>query len=317
MNWITNLVRPKIGNLLNRKEMPENLWIKCPESGEMVFHKDLEANMGVMPGSGHHMRISAVDRMNFLFDDGKYDLIDMPEVVQDPLKFRDKTKYIDKLKDARKKTGQIDSIIAAKGMVEELPMIAVVHEMQFIGGSLGMAAGDMIIKGMEMAASEKIPLVLFAASGGARMQEGILSLMQLPRTTVAVQMMKDANVPYIVVLTNPTTGGVSASYAMLGDVHIAEPGAVIGFAGRRVIEQTIREKLPDDFQTSEYLMEHGMVDMIVSRHEMKSTLSRVARLLMNLPSYEVPAIPLEDHSGESDKPVVNEVAVQSEGQTAG
>lgn len=303
MNWITNLVRPKIGNLLNRKDMPENLWIKCPESGEMVFHKDLEANMGVIPNSGYHTRISATERMNQLFDHSAYELLEMPAVAQDPLKFRDKTKYADKLKDARRKTGLIDSILAAKGPVEELPMVAVVHEMQFIGGSLGMAAGEMIISAMEQAAAEKLPLVLFAASGGARMQEGILSLMQLPRTTVAVQLMKDANVPYIVVLTNPTTGGVSASYAMLGDVHIAEPGAVIGFAGRRVIEQTIREKLPDDFQTSEYLLEHGMVDLIVTRHELKGTISRIVRLLMKLPAYELPAIPLEDHS--SSKPALN------------
>lgn len=287
MNWITNLVPPKIGNLLNRKDMPENLWIKCPESGEMVFHKDLEENMGVVPSSGHHMKISAKDRLGFLFDEGKYEVIEMPKVAQDPLKFRDKSKYADKLKDARKKTGLEDSILSAKGKIEEMDIIAVVHEMQFIGGSLGMAAGDMIVKSMEIAAETKTPLVLFAASGGARMQEGILSLMQLPRTTVGVQRMKDAGVPYIVVLTNPTTGGVSASYAMLGDVHIAEPGAVIGFAGRRVIEGTIREKLPDDFQTAEYLQEHGMVDMIVSRLDMKSTLSRVFRLLLNMPAYEV------------------------------
>ena len=290
MNWITNLVPPKIGNLLNRKDMPENLWIKCPESGEMVFHKDLEANMGVIPSSGYHMKITAKERLGFLFDDGEYEVIEMPEVAQDPLKFRDKSRYADKLKDARKKTGLEDSILAAKGKIEELDIIAVVHEMQFIGGSLGMAAGDMIVKAMEIAAETKTPLVLFAASGGARMQEGILSLMQLPRTTVGVQRMKEAGVPYIVVLTNPTTGGVSASYAMLGDVHIAEPGAVIGFAGRRVIEGTIREKLPDDFQTAEYLQEHGMVDMIVNRLDMKSTLSRVIRLLVNKPAYEAPAI---------------------------
>jgi acetyl-CoA carboxylase carboxyl transferase subunit beta len=293
MNWITNLVPPKIGNLLNRKDMPENLWIKCPESGEMVFHKDLEANMGVIPSSGHHMKITAKERLGFLFDEGEYETIEMPKVAQDPLKFRDKSKYADKLKDARKKTGLEDSILAAKGKVEDLDMIAVVHEMQFIGGSLGMAAGEMIVKSMEMAAETKTPLVLFAASGGARMQEGILSLMQLPRTTVGVQRMKDAGVPYIVVLTNPTTGGVSASYAMLGDVHIAEPGAVIGFAGRRVIEGTIREQLPDDFQTAEYLQEHGMVDMIVSRLDMKSTLSRVIRLLLNMPAYESPVLQIE------------------------
>ena len=300
MNWITNLVRPKIGNFLNRKDMPENLWIKCPETGEMVFHKDLEANMGVVPNSGYHMKITAAERMRQLFDDAQYELLDMPEVAQDPLKFRDKSRYVDKLRDARKKTGLIDSIVAAKGKVQDLEMIAVVHEMQFIGGSLGMAAGEMIIAAMEMAASTKTPLVLFAASGGARMQEGILSLMQLPRTTVAVQRMKDANVPYIVVLTNPTTGGVSASYAMLGDVHIAEPGAVIGFAGRRVIEGTIREKLPDDFQTSEYLLEHGMIDMIVSRLEMKQTIAKVVRLMLDLPPYT--AIGSEQETGERDQP---------------
>jgi len=283
MNWITNLVPPKFGDFLQRKDTPENLWIKCPESGEMVFHKDLDANMGVVPGSGYHMKISAIERVSQLFDGGAYEVIPQPTVPQDPLRFRDRTRYADKLKDARKKTGMEDSILAAKGNVENQSMIAVVHEMAFIGGSLGLAAGEMIVTAMEMAADTKTPLVLFAASGGARMQEGILSLMQLPRTTVAVQRMKDANVPYIVVLTNPTTGGVSASYAMLGDVHLAEPGALIGFAGRRVIEQTIREKLPDDFQTSEYLQEHGMVDMIVSRLELKQTIARIVRLLLSLP----------------------------------
>ena len=286
MNWITNLVRPKIGGILSRKDMPENLWIKCPETGEMVFHKDLDNNMGVIPNSGHHMKITAKERLGHFFDGGEYELLEMPKVAQDPLKFRDKSRYTDKLKDARKKTGLEDSIIAAKGKVDTLDMIAVVHEMQFIGGSLGMAAGEMIVTAMELAAATKVPLVMFAASGGARMQEGILSLMQLPRTTVGVQRMKDAGSPYIVVLTNPTTGGVSASYAMLGDVHIAEPGAVIGFAGRRVIEGTIREKLPDDFQTSEYLLEHGMIDMIVSRLDMKPTISRLVRLMLNLPAVE-------------------------------
>ncbi len=308
MNWITNIVRPKIDGLLNRKDMPENLWIKCPESGEMVFHKDLDANMGVVPSSGYHMKITAVERMKQFFDNGEYDVIEMPKVAQDPLKFRDKSRYIDKLKDARKKTGLEDSILAAKGKVDELDMIAVVHEMQFIGGSLGMAAGDMIVTAMEQAAETKTPLVLFAASGGARMQEGILSLMQLPRTTVGVQRMKDAGVPYIVVLTNPTTGGVSASYAMLGDVHIAEPGAVIGFAGRRVIEGTIREKLPDDFQTSEYLLEHGMVDMIVSRLQLKSTISKLVRLLLKMPALEAPVVEDQEADQEPAEEVLDEAA---------
>ena len=317
MNWITNLVRPKIGGLLNRKDMPENLWIKCPESGEMVFHADLEANLGVVPSSGYHMKISATERLKHFFDNGEYEMLEAPVVAQDPLKFRDKSRYVDKLKDARKKTGLEDSIVAAKGNVEELEMIAVVHEMQFIGGSLGMAAGEMIVKAMELAASTKTPLVMYAASGGARMQEGILSLMQLPRTTVAVQRMKDANVPYIVVLTNPTTGGVSASYAMLGDVHIAEPGAVIGFAGRRVIEGTIREKLPDDFQTSEYLLEHGMIDMIVSRLEMKETVSRLVRLMLDMPAIEqktdeeAPVEEVVKDEAEAATPEAIETAVES------
>lgn len=286
MNWITNLVRPKINDFLKRSDMPENLWIKCPESGEMVFYKDLEANLGVVPASGYHMRISAKERLSQFFDKDSYEILETPSVAVDPLKFRDKSKYADKLRDARKKTDLEDSVLAAKGKVDDQDMFALVHDMDFIGGSLGLAAGEMIVTAMERAAKEKCPVVMFAASGGARMQEGIFSLMQLPRTTVAVQMLKDAGVPYIVVLTNPTTGGVSASYAMLGDVHIAEPGAVVGFAGRRVIEQTIREKLPEDFQTSEYLLEHGMVDMIVPRNELKRTISRLVRIMLKLPALE-------------------------------
>lgn len=280
MNWITNYVRPKINSLLQRKEMPENLWVKCPETGEMVFHKDLEANMGVIPNSGYHMRITARERLGYFFDKGEYALIDPPKVAADPLKFRDKTRYADKLKEHRRNTDMDDSVIAGRGKAGGIEMVAIVHDMRFIGGSLGMAAGEMIIKAMGIATEAKLPVVLFAASGGARMQEGILSLMQLPRTTVAVEMLKEAGCPYIVVLTNPTTGGVSASYAMLGDIHIAEPGAVVGFAGRRVIEQTIREKLPDDFQTAEYLREHGMVDLVVNRKELKPTITRLVAILL-------------------------------------
>ncbi|MBL4598075.1 MAG: acetyl-CoA carboxylase carboxyltransferase subunit beta [Rhizobiaceae bacterium] len=302
MNWITNFVRPKIGSLLNRTDMPENLWIKCPESGEMVFYKDLEKNMGVMPASGYHMRITALERLKQFFDDGKYELFESPKVPTDPLKFRDKTRYADKLKDAKRKTEMDDSVLAASGLVNGVKMIAVVHEMSFIGGSLGLAAGETIVRAMIQAAKDKCALALFAASGGARMQEGIFSLMQMPRTTVARQMMRDAGAPYIVVLTNPTTGGVSASYAMLGDIHIAEPGAVIGFAGRRVIEQTIREKLPDDFQTSEYLMEHGMVDMIVERSELKPTISRIVRMMQGLPAAENDNEPADsDTSSEEEE----------------
>ena len=282
MNWITSFVRPKISSLLNRKQMPENLWVKCPKTGEMVFHKDLEANLGVIPNSGYHMRINATERLK-QFLDAEFELLDSPKVATDPLRFRDKVRYADKLKEQRRTTEMEDSVIAARGKSDRIELVAIVHDMRFIGGSLGMAAGETIVNAMELAAREKLPVVLFAASGGARMQEGILSLMQLPRTTAAVEMLREAGCPYIVVLTNPTTGGVSASYAMLGDVHIAEPGAVIGFAGRRVIEQTIREKLPDDFQTAEYLQQHGMVDLVVDRRELKATISRILSLLLKRP----------------------------------
>ncbi|RUM98514.1 acetyl-CoA carboxylase carboxyltransferase subunit beta [Pseudaminobacter arsenicus] len=283
MNWITNFVRPKINSMLGRREMPENLWIKDPESGEMVFHKDLEENQYVIPSSGHHMKISARERLKFFFDGGRFETLDNPKVVVDPLKFRDEKRYVDRLKDARTKTGMDDAILNATGTIEGLPVVATVQDFAFMGGSLGMAAGDAIIHAFDTALKKRRSLVLFAASGGARMQEGILSLMQLPRTTVAVDRLKEAGLPYIVVLTNPTTGGVTASYAMLGDVHIAEPGALIGFAGPRVIEQTIREKLPDGFQRAEYLMDHGMVDMVVSRLELKATIARLLKILMKEP----------------------------------
>ncbi|MBA8907324.1 acetyl-CoA carboxylase, carboxyltransferase subunit beta [Aminobacter sp. NyZ550] len=283
MNWITNYVRPKINSMLGRREMPDNLWIKDPESGEMVFHKDLEENQYVIPSSGHHMKISAKERLRFFFDDGRYEIIENPKVVTDPLKFRDEKRYVDRLKDAKTKTGLEDAILSGTGKIEGLPVVVTVQDFAFMGGSLGMAAGDAIIRAFEVALEKKRPLILFAASGGARMQEGILSLMQLPRTTVAVDRLKEAGLPYIVVLTNPTTGGVTASYAMLGDVHIAEPGALIGFAGPRVIEQTIREKLPEGFQRSEYLMDHGMVDMVVSRLEMKSTVANLLKILTKAP----------------------------------
>lgn len=284
MNWITNYVRPKINSMLGRREMPENLWIKDPESGEMVFHKDLEENQYVIPSSGHHMKISAKERLRFFFDEGRYEPIENPKVMVDPLKFRDEKRYVDRLKDAKAKTGMEDAILSGTGTIEGLPVVVTVQDFAFMGGSLGMAAGDAIIRAFDVALEKKRPLILFAASGGARMQEGILSLMQLPRTTVAVDRLKEAGLPYIVVLTNPTTGGVTASYAMLGDVHIAEPGALIGFAGPRVIEQTIREKLPEGFQRSEYLMDHGMVDMVVSRLELKSTIANLVKILVKAPA---------------------------------
>lgn len=286
MNWITNYVRPKLNSFLQRKEMPENLWIKCPQTGEMVFHKELEANMGVVPGSGYHMKISAAKRLGYFFDGGEYETLAQPDVAQDPLKFRDSRRYSDRLKDSRSKTGLQDSILNGVGKLHGLEVVASVHDFAFMGGSLGIAAGEAIVKAFETAIERKAPLVMFPASGGARMQEGILSLMQLPRTVVMVERLKEAGLPYIVVLTNPTTGGVSASYAMLGDIHLAEPGAEIGFAGKRVIEQTIREKLPEGFQTSEYLQEHGMVDLVVERRDIRDTVSRLLRLLMGMPPVE-------------------------------
>ena len=283
MNWITNYVRPKINSMLGRREMPENLWIKDPETGEMVFHTELEENQWVIPSSGHHLKIKAKDRLKFFMDGGEYTLIETPKAAVDPLRFRDEKRYTDRLKEAKAKTQLEDAILSATGTIEGLPIVATVQDFAFMGGSLGMAAGEAIVKAFETALARKRPMVLFAASGGARMQEGILSLMQLPRTTVGVDRLKEAGLPYIVVLTNPTTGGVTASYAMLGDIHIAEPGALIGFAGPRVIEQTIREKLPDGFQRAEYLMEHGMVDMVVSRLEMKSTVARLLKILLKTP----------------------------------
>jgi acetyl-CoA carboxylase carboxyl transferase subunit beta len=244
-----------------------------------VFFKDVEANQFVIPGSNYHMRMGAAARLKSMFDGETWLDVGVPEVPADPLKFRDQRRYADRLKDARTKTGMNDAIKLGFGRLEGIPVVIGVQDFDFMGGSLGMAAGEAIIKGLETAVERGTPFILFAASGGARMQEGILSLMQMPRTTVAVEMLREARKPYIVILTNPTTGGVTASYAMLGDVQIAEPGALIGFAGPRVIEQTIREKLPPGFQRAEYLKEHGMVDLVVHRHEMRATLARICKLL--------------------------------------
>jgi acetyl-CoA carboxylase carboxyl transferase subunit beta len=288
MNWISDGVLPKIKTLFKR-ETPENLWIKCPDSGQLVFQKDVEANKWVIPGSQHHLRVKSLDRLRMMFDEAKWLDVALPEVVSDPLKFRDEKRYVDRLRDAKLKTSMQDAFRVGFGRIEGDPMTIAVQDFDFMGGSLGMAAGEAFIKGAETAVEKGTPYVVFAASGGARMQEGILSLMQLPRTTVATRRLRNAGLPYIVVLTNPTTGGVTASYAMLGDIHIAEPGALIGFAGPRVIEQTIREKLPDGFQRAEYLKDHGMVDMVVHRHEMKATVARLARLLMKLPAPQAAA----------------------------
>jgi acetyl-CoA carboxylase carboxyl transferase subunit beta len=282
MNWISNVVPPRVRSLL-RRETPENLWVKCPDSGELVFHKDLEANLFVVPGSGYHMRLPVKARLDNLFDDAIYEEIATPEVPSDPLKFRDVKRYVDRLKEYRQKTAASDSVRLASGKLQGMEIVVAVQDFSFLGGSLGLAAGEAIITGMMTAVERRTPFIMFTASGGARMQEGIFSLMQMPRTTIAVQCLREARLPYIVVLTNPTTGGVTASFAMLGDIHIAEPGAVIGFAGARVIEQTIRERLPEGFQRAEYLEAHGMIDMVVDRRKLRAALGRLCALLTRTP----------------------------------
>ncbi|MBY0560966.1 acetyl-CoA carboxylase, carboxyltransferase subunit beta [Hyphomicrobium sp.] len=309
MNWINNVVRPKISGLLStaKRDVPDNLWVKCPESGQMVFYKDLEANQFVVPGSNYHMRMGSQQRLQHTFDGGEYRTVPVPTVQQDPLKFRDGRKYTDRLKDAKAATKLDDAVLVGEGELDGWPVVAAAQDFRFMAGSLGMAAGEAIIAGMQRALDLRTPFILFAASGGARMQEGILSLMQMPRTTIAVQRLRDARLPYIVVLTDPTTGGVTASYAMLGDIHIAEPGALICFAGPRVIQQTIREQLPDGFQRAEYLLSHGMIDMVVHRHEMRETLARVCKLLMS----GVHATKAKDTRKMNGKPYVNGASVDS------
>jgi len=284
MNWITNFVRPKIRAVLeNKKDTPDNLWHKCSGCGQLLYLKDYLEVQSVCPNCGFHGRIEPTTRFTHLFNKGEYALIDVPKPYEDPLKFKDQKKYTDRLKAARSKSEFNDAISAAYGQMGNISAVIAVQNFLFMGGSMGMAVGNGIIAAAEHAVAKKVPLVLFSAAGGARMQEGILSLMQMPRTTVAVEMLKDAGLPYIVVLTDPTTGGVTASYAMLGDVQIAEPNALICFAGPRVIKDTIREELPEGFQRSEYLLEHGMVDMIVHRHQMRDKLIQLLGLLMKQP----------------------------------
>lgn len=280
MNWISNYVRPKINSLFSRRDVPENLWTKCPECGTMLFHRELAANLNVCTNCDHHMAISPRDRFNALFDLGIFTEVAVPEPVHDPLHFRDQKKYPDRLKAAQKAAGEKDAMLVAEGEVGRTPIVAAAQDFSFMAGSMGMYVGNAIIAGVERAIKLKRPFVLFSASGGARMQEGLLSLMQMPRSTVALQMLREAGLPYIVVMTHPTTGGVTASYAMLGDVQIAEPNALIGFAGARVIEQTIREKLPEGFQRAEYLLDHGMLDRVTHRRAMRDDLITILRMLM-------------------------------------
>ncbi|KAJ56993.1 acetyl-CoA carboxyl transferase [Actibacterium mucosum KCTC 23349] len=283
MNWITNYVRPRINSIFSRREVPENLWSKCDECGTMLFHRELRDNQNVCTNCGHHMAITPRERFAAMFDGSVFNEIDVPEPIHDPLQFRDQKKYPDRMKAAQKKTGERDAMLVAEGEIGALPIVAAAQDFSFMGGSMGMYVGNAIIAGAERAVATGKPFVLFSAAGGARMQEGILSLMQMPRTTVAVEMVKEAGLPYVVVLTHPTTGGVTASYAMLGDVHISEPNALIGFAGARVIEQTIREKLPEGFQRAEYLLDHGMLDRVTPRTEMREELITILRMLMNQP----------------------------------
>ena len=283
MNWISNYVRPKINSLFSRREVPENLWSKCGECGTMLFHRELSDNLNVCPNCEHHMSFKPRERFKALFDDGLFFEVEVSEPTVDPLKFKDQKKYTDRLKVATKSVGEKEAMLVAEGEIMRTPVVGACQDFSFMGGSMGMYVGNAIIVAAKRAIKLKRPLILFSAAGGARMQEGILSLMQMPRTTVAVEMLREAGLPYIVVLTHPTTGGVTASYAMLGDVHIAEPNALICFAGPRVIEQTIREKLPEGFQRAEYLLDHGMLDRVVHRKNIREELVSIIRMLTKQP----------------------------------
>lgn len=279
MNWLTNYVRPRLRGAFKRSDAPDNLWNKCEGCGHLIFSKEYLANQSVCPKCGHHGRIGPKQRFEALFDSGEYKTIALPKSKDDPLKFKDKKRYTERLKDARAKTSADDALEAAFGTLGGIGTVIAVQNFFFMAGSMGVGVGDAFLTAARHAIDHRAPFVIFTAAGGARMQEGIISLMQMPRTTVAVEQLRDAGLPYIVVLTDPTTGGVTASYAMLGDVHLAEPGALIGFAGPRVIEETIREKLPEGFQRAEYLLEHGMVDMVVQRHQLRETLIRLLSLM--------------------------------------
>jgi acetyl-CoA carboxylase carboxyl transferase subunit beta len=282
MNWLTNYVRPKIQNIIGQKsETPDNLWHKCKNCGQLLYVNDIEKNLNICPNCDHHERIGPTERFKNLFNKGEYKLVDLPKTLDDPLKFKDQKKYTERLKAARSKSEYQDAIAVAYGKLGTVNTVIAVQNFLFMGGSMGVGVGNGIIAAAEQAVEKKAPLILFTAAGGARMQEGILSLMQMPRCTVAVQRVRDAGLPYIVVLTDPTTGGVTASYAMLGDIQIAEPNALICFAGPRVIKDTIREELPEGFQRSEYLLEHGMIDIIVHRADLKEMLTQLVTLLMN------------------------------------
>ena len=281
MNWLTNFVRPGMRGFSRKRDVLDSLWSKCPSCSQMLFHRDLEENQHVCPACNHHLRIGPDQRFKSLLDDSQFSRVALPPVLIDPLKFRDQKRYTDRLKESRTKTGEEEAVVVAHGAMGGQKAVIAVQNFAFMGGSMGLAAGEALIAAAQVAVLQKAALIVFSAAGGARMQEGILSLMQMPRTTIAVELVREAGLPYIVVLTDPTTGGVTASYAMLGDISIAEPGALIGFAGPRVIEETIREQLPEGFQRAEFLLEHGMIDMVVHRHELRTKLTQILDLLMN------------------------------------
>ena len=277
MNWLTNFVKPKLTSLVKRKEVPEKLWNNCVACGNMIHHKDLNENLRVCLNCDYHFRMSAEDRIKLLFNENEYSEIDLDKITDDPLGFVDKKKYRDRLKEYRAKTKREDALILIDGNIYDKELIAGFMNFEFMGGSMGRAVGGAIVKGATIAVEKNLPYIIVTSSGGARMQEGIISLMQMPRTIAAVDMLNENNIPYIVILTEPTTGGVTASFAMLGDITIAEKGATIGFAGKRVIQDTIREELPIDFQKAEYLKDHGMVDIVTHRKELKETLYKVLK----------------------------------------
>ena len=281
MNWFKKIVPPGLKKIFSKRSSTKELWLKCNNCESMLFHQDAKENLYVCNECDNHMRISAKERFNQLLDQGSIKYIEDPIVPIDPLKFRDEKKYIDRLKDSKKKTKIADSVVIGYGSINKINVTLAVHDFQFMGGSLGMAAGESIIKAIKHSLDNHCPFILCASSGGARMQEGILSLMQMPRTTIMIQVLRERKIPYIVLLTNPTTGGVTASYAMLGDIHIAEPNALIGFAGPRVIQDTIKENLPDGFQKSEYLLDHGMIDMVSHRKDLKNNITSILEILMN------------------------------------
>jgi acetyl-CoA carboxylase carboxyl transferase subunit beta len=288
MSWLTSFVRPRIRTLLGQRDVPDNLWSQCPACQQMIFSKELEKNLRVCMHCGHHMRGTALERLAWTFDEEEFTRIELPKVPADPLGFRDSKRYSDRLKEARTKTGLDDALVVAHGKIAGAPAVVAAMEFGFMGGSMGAAVGEGLVAAAKLAVLQEASLIVFTASGGARMQEGAISLMQMPRTTIAALLLKDAGLPFIVVLTDPTTGGVTASFAMLGDIQIAEPGALIGFAGARVIEQTVRETLPEGFQRAEYLHEHGIVDMVVPRTALRETLGRIITLLRPLPPDPAP-----------------------------